>query len=148
MNDAASHPDLSITVIDDDPELLTLITMLLRRIGATTDAFLDAHDALYHLQTHTPHLIILDLMMPGVDGLEVLQRIRRISRLDRVPILILSARVDKAAIHCALASGADGYITKPYIANSLIDRVQTLLSAGRTPVAQIASRPQRSESSQ
>jgi DNA-binding response OmpR family regulator len=123
-----------IVAIDDDPELLTLIAMLLRRIGAEAKTFYDSRAALQYLKNETPDLIILDLMLPDVDGFEILRQVRAHKRFDAVPILILSAKADPSSIRRGLDNGADGYVTKPYIANSLIDRVRLLLSAGRQPL--------------
>jgi two-component system phosphate regulon response regulator PhoB/two-component system alkaline phosphatase synthesis response regulator PhoP len=85
------------------------------------------------LAKETPDLIILDLMLPDIDGFEILSRIRSDSRFDQVPVLILSAKADSDSIRRGLENGADSYVTKPYIANTLIDRVRMLLQAGRQP---------------
>lgn len=131
MSDAPTHPAPQILVVDDDPELITLITMLLRRIGATTHVAYDGSEALDLLARQVPDLIVLDLMMPDVSGYEVLEQLRQQPRFDHVPVLILSAKADPNSIRRGLGLGADGYVTKPYIANSLIDRVRLLLSTGR-----------------
>jgi DNA-binding response OmpR family regulator len=117
--------------VDDDYELLRLIIMLLRRIGAEATTFSEGHTALQYLETEVPDLIILDLMLPGVDGFEILRHIRSQPRFDQTPVLILSAKADPTTIRRGLENGADGYVTKPYIANSLIDRVRLLLNSGR-----------------
>jgi DNA-binding response OmpR family regulator len=137
VSEAPTNPAPTIVVVDDDPELLKLITMLLRRIGAEAITFYTGREALQYLQHETPDLIILDLMMPEVDGFEVLAQVRADSRFEDVPVLILSAKVDPNTIRQGLAKGADGYVTKPYIANSLIDRVRLLLSVGRQHKSQI-----------
>ncbi|MBN1565001.1 MAG: response regulator [Anaerolineae bacterium] len=129
MSESAEDP--KIVVVDDDPEILKLITMLLRRIGATTNAFHSGQEALDYLAENTPDLIILDLMMPEVDGFDVLRHVRRQIRFNRVPVLILSAKTDPNSIREGLELGADGYVTKPYIANTLIDRVRLLLDSER-----------------
>lgn len=105
--------------------------MLLRRIGATTHVAYDGSEALDLLARQVPDLIVLDLMMPDVSGYEVLEQLRQQPRFDHVPVLILSAKADPNSIRRGLGLGADGYVTKPYIANSLIDRVRLLLSTGR-----------------
>jgi len=138
---SGDHPAPRVVVVDDDLELLKLIAMLLRRIGAESQTFMDGREALSYLANEIPDLIILDMMLPDLDGLEVLRQIRAQAQLDRVPVLILSARADPSTIRKGLDGGADSYVTKPYIANSLIDRVRLLLSTGRH------SRP-RPESSQ
>jgi DNA-binding response OmpR family regulator len=120
-----------IMVIDDDYELLKLIKMLMRRIGAEAETFFDGQEALHYLETHIPDLMILDLMLPDIDGFEILTQVRGQAKFDRMPILILSAKADPISIRHGLENGADSYVTKPYIANSLIDRVKLLLSVGR-----------------
>jgi two-component system alkaline phosphatase synthesis response regulator PhoP len=83
------------------------------------------------MELETPDLVILDLMLPDIDGLEVLRQLRSQPRFDHVPVIILSAKADPITIRKGLESGADGYVTKPYIANTLIDRVRLLLGTGR-----------------
>ena len=132
MSEPATNQVPKIVVIDDDYELLKLITMLLRRIGAQTQTFLDGRSAMNYLKKETPNLIILDLMLPDVDGLEIVRVLRATQRFDTVPILILSAKADPTVIRKGLDKGADSYVTKPYIANSLIDRVKLLMTQGRS----------------
>lgn len=134
MSKPLAYTEPKIAVVDDDPELLTLITMLLRRIGADSKVFDDGKSFLAFLEVDTPDLIILDLMLPDIDGFEILRKIRAEPRFTKVPVLILSARADPTSIRRGLENGADGYVTKPYIANSLIDRVRLLLNIGRQPV--------------
>ena len=127
-------PDLSvpkILVVDDDHEILKLIAMLLRRIGAEAWTFEDGESAMKRLNQTMPDLIILDLMLPDVDGLQLLQEVRAQDRFNHVPVLILSAKADADTIREGLDLGADGYITKPYIANTLIDKVRLMLQSER-----------------
>jgi two-component system response regulator MtrA len=131
VSESLSNHAPKIVVIDDDHEVLKLIALLLRRIGAQSRTFFDGQEALNYLQLETPDLVILDLMLPDIDGLEILRQLRSQSQFDHVPIIILSARADPNTIRTGLENGADGYVTKPYIANSLIDRVRLLLGTGR-----------------
>lgn len=139
MSETPATTGPQIVVIDDDHELLKLIALLLRRIGAESQSFYDGREALQHLETHIPDLIILDLMLPDIDGFEILRQIRAQERFQAVPVLILSARADPNAIRYGLENGADSYVTKPYIANSLIDRVRLLLNVGRQTRSAAAS---------
>jgi len=139
VSTASEQPVRQIVIIDDDTELLVLMSMLMRRIDAESHTFSDSSDALEYLATHTPDFIILDLMMPGIDGFQVLHQIRIKSHLDTVPVLILSAKNDPGSIRRCLDGGADGYIVKPYIASGLIDRVRLMLAVGRK--AQPGSQP-------
>ncbi len=132
MSDSPESSIPRVVVIDDDHEILKLIVMLLRRIGAEAATFADGQSALAHLNAQTPDLIVLDLMLPDMDGFEILSQVRAQSQFNRVPVLILSAKADANSIRQGLDLGADGYITKPYIANTLIDKVRLMLHSERT----------------
>ena len=122
-----------VLIVDDETELLKLVGILLKRINVDSVPVNDGASALNWLdKSNQPDLVILDLMMPGIDGMEVLRRIRTRKEMDAMPVLILSAKADPGTIRSALDSGADGYITKTYLATSLVPRVQTLLNSGRT----------------
>ena len=120
-----------VVVIDDDPDILNLVSVLLQRVGAQTTTFADGHSAIRYLAQETPDLIVLDLMLPDVDGMDILRQIRARSRFEEVPVLVLSAKADPDTIRIALDSGADSYVTKLYITNSFLDRVRLLLTHGR-----------------
>jgi DNA-binding response OmpR family regulator len=127
-----------VLIIDDDPDLLRLVAMLLRRINAETISAKDGLTGMAAVDAEPkPDLVILDLMLPDVDGFDILQRIRSRPDYNQVPVLILSAKADPTTIRQGLDRGADGYVTKPYIANSLLDRVRVLLGARRDqPIAE------------
>ena len=131
MSEAPDNSVPKILVVDDDHEILKLIAMLLRRIGAEAWTFPDGQSALQRLSQTVPDLIILDLMLPDVDGLQILQQVRAQEQFRHVPVLILSAKADPDTIRKGLDLGADGYITKPYIANTLIDKVRLMLQSER-----------------
>jgi DNA-binding response OmpR family regulator len=131
VNQVSETPAPRIVVVDDDHEILKLIAMLLRRIGAQVQTFDDGETALAYLANEIPDLIVLDLMLPDIDGLDILRRVRAQTQFDRVLVLILSAKADPDSIRVGLDLGADGYITKPYIANSLIDKVRLMLQSER-----------------
>lgn len=126
-----------VLVIDDDPEVRKLISALLQRIGLQSILVKDGRTALTLLQEGlVPSLIILDLMMPKMDGFEVLAGIRENQNLLRIPVLILTAMADPEMIRRGLTAGADAYVAKPYIAHSLVDRVRVLVAAGRRTLPQ------------
>ncbi len=120
-----------VVVVDDDPDVLNLVSILLQRIGVQASTFADGRSAIRYLAQETPDLIILDLMLPDVDGLDILRQIRARARFEAVPVLVLSAKADPDTIRTALDNGADSYVTKLYITNSLVDRVRLLLTHGR-----------------
>lgn len=122
----------SVLVVDDDPELLQLVRILLGRSGLNVTAAPDARSAAQALsEADAPDLMILDIMMPDISGVDFLRRVRQESAFDHVPVLMLSALIDSEQIRVALEAGADRYLTKPYVANSLISIVQELLRNGR-----------------
>lgn len=120
-----------ILVVDDDPNLLLLLEKMLMRID-TSPTLLDSGTKGWELlQKEAFDLVILDLMLPDVDGFEILKRIREKSEFDEMPVLILSALADPDTISNGLELGADGYLTKPYLPNTLTSRVKALLERGR-----------------
>ncbi|HLZ21395.1 MAG TPA: response regulator transcription factor [Ktedonobacterales bacterium] len=114
----------SIVTADDDPQLLRLVTRNLELEGYAVYPASDGEEALRLIETHTPALILLDVMMPKMDGFTVLERVREFSS---VPIIILTARgLDQDKIH-GLDLGADDYLTKPFSVDELLARVRSVL---------------------
>jgi len=128
VESAAFH----VLVVDDDPELCELVHLLLNRIGVKTTSAYTATTAAKILKADLlPDLMILDLMLPDVDGLAFLAQVRARTKFDNLPVLVLSATVDPDLIKQALDAGADRYLTKPYLANNLVSAVQDLARSGR-----------------
>lgn len=121
-----------VLVVDDDPELLQLVRVLLSRIGVEAICVENANDAAqFLLKEALPDLIILDMMLPDISGVEFLRQMRSKPNFDALPVLILSALIDPDRIRAALDAGADRYLTKPYIANNLLTVVTDILRTGR-----------------
>lgn len=121
-----------ILVIDDDPELQELIRVLLNHAGMDAIPAETAAAAAQILRkSPLPDLVLLDLMLPDVSGLELLRQIRAKEVFDALPVVILSALADPEQIRDGLKAGADRYITKPYIAGNLVNTVQDVLRTGR-----------------
>ena len=119
-------------VIDDDPELQELVQVLLSSIGMITLTASTAAEGASILRTPPlPDLVVLDLMLPDVSGLELLRQMREKDVFDNLPVIILSALADPEQIRDGLKSGADRYITKPYIASNLTNVVIEVLRTGR-----------------
>lgn len=114
----------TILVVEDDPKIVHLLRMYLEREGFGVATAGDGRDALDASGRVHPSLIILDLMLPHVDGLEVCRRLRASSD---VPILILTARVDELDKLVGLSLGADDYVTKPFSPREVVARVKTIL---------------------
>lgn len=116
-----------IMVVDDEVGALTLIGIMLERGGFEVLKAGDAYAALDLLSTETPDMIILDVMMPGMDGIELCRQIRSASQTQNTPVLILSARGDAEAVQQGMAAGADDYLSKPILHHDLISKVRELL---------------------
>lgn len=124
-------PAYRVLVIDDDPDLQVLVGMLLDRLGVKSTPAETAVEGLRLLQEAPYDLVILDLMLPDMDGFDLLAVLRKDEALNTLPVLILSARADPDAISRGLELGADGYLTKPYLPHSLTSRVKEMLAQGR-----------------
>jgi len=121
-----------VLVVDDDPALQKLVSTLLQRAGMDSVGALTAASAADVLkQRPLPQVIILDMMLPDTSGIEFLKQMRSKEIFDDLPVVILSALADPDQIREALNSGADRYLTKPYIVNNLISTVQDLIRNGR-----------------
>ena len=121
-----------ILVIEDEPTLVETISYNLRRAGCDVESERDGINGLRAAQQQLPALVILDLMLPGMDGLEVCRQLRRSSS---VPILILTARNDEVDKVVGLELGADDYVTKPFSMRELMARVKAILRRKAAPPA-------------
>ncbi|MEY9858764.1 DNA-binding response OmpR family regulator [Catenulispora sp. GAS73] len=121
---AYAEPVTSILVVEDEPTLAEAIAARLRAEGFATHLAGDGPAAVRTAQEHLPDLIVLDVMLPGFDGLEVC---RRIQAERAVPVLMVTARDDESDLIEGLRTGADDYLTKPFSMRELIARVHALL---------------------
>ena len=113
--------------VDDEPDILELVSLHLRKANYRVSAFTDA-DSLYRsLAREVPDLIILDLMLPDVDGLEICRYLRGHERFASVPIIMLTAKTEEADRVIGLELGADDYVTKPFSPRELVARVRAVL---------------------
>ena len=124
----------SILVVDDDDDIRALVGELLERAGHLVIKAPDGESALKLFYSRQPDLVVLDVSMPGLDGWEVLNRIRELSD---VPVLMLTARAEELEKVRGLRAGADDYVTKPFGRQELLARVDATLRRGRSaPQAQ------------
>jgi len=114
----------TILVVDDEPNIVELAKLYLSQEGFTVEAVYNGEDALTALNTAKPALVVLDLMLPDIDGFEVCRRIRKKSD---IPILMLTARKEDVDKVVGLELGADDYLTKPFNPRELIARVKAIL---------------------
>ncbi len=120
-----------ILVIDDDPKVTVMLRRGLGYEGYTVDTALGGQEGLQLAREHSPDLVILDIMMPGMDGLEVCRRFRT---EGNVPVLMLTARDGVADRVVGLNAGADDYLVKPFAFEELLARVRALLRRGQAPL--------------
>ena len=120
-------PDAQILVVDDEPDILSVLVYHLSREGYRVTTAVNGQRALTAAATEQPDLIILDLMLPGMDGYEVLQRLRGAESTSSMPVILLTARRDEDERVKGFEVGADDYITKPFSARELTLRVEALL---------------------
>ncbi len=116
-----------ILVVDDAVDIATILTLTLRRAGFVVATAADGVDALERLAGEVPDLIVLDVMMPRLDGLEMLQRIRASPVTAAIPVLLLSARTQVADRLAGFDRGADDYLAKPFDPGEVVARVRSLL---------------------
>ncbi len=116
-----------VLIVEDDRDLVQLLRFNLEREGFKVSYATDGSLALAELRRFAPDLLILDLMLPGADGLEICRQVRQTSQFSTVPILMLTARAEEADRVVGLEIGADDYVTKPFSLRELIARVRALL---------------------
>jgi two-component system phosphate regulon response regulator PhoB len=120
-------------VVDDEPEAVELIEFNLKQAGFDVITATDGTEALKCARTHLPALVVLDLMLPEVDGLEVCKRLRRDDATAGIPILMLTARAAEVDRVVGLELGADDYVTKPFSPRELVLRIKKILQRGQKP---------------
>lgn len=116
-----------ILIVDDDPNLVISLEFLMRREGYEVQVVRDGQEALEAIERDRPALMLLDVMMPRKNGFEVCEAIRARSELDRMKILILSAKGRETDIAKGLALGANAYMTKPFSTQELTRTVAEML---------------------
>ncbi|HEY8749558.1 MAG TPA: response regulator transcription factor [Tepidisphaeraceae bacterium] len=117
----------TILVIDDEKDLIELVRYNLEKDGFDVIAATDGQAGLEVVKKHRPDLVVLDLMMPGLDGLQICQQLRADPRSGRIPLIMLTAKATEADRVVGLELGADDYITKPFSPREVLARVKAVL---------------------
>jgi len=117
-----------ILIVDDEPTIVNTVQAYLEREGYTVYTAVDGFAALKAARAFQPDLVVLDIMLPGMDGIEVL---RRLGQESDVYVLMLTARADETDKVVGLSVGADDYLTKPFSPRELVARVKAILRRGR-----------------
>jgi DNA-binding response OmpR family regulator len=121
-----SAPVRKALVVEDDPDIVELLVHYLRAEGFAVDALGDGKKALERLRLEGYDLLVLDLQLPGLDGLSLCAEVRRDKRMRDVPVVMLTARGDEADRIVGLEMGADDYVVKPFSPKELVARVRAL----------------------
>ena len=124
-----------ILVVDDEPDAVELVAFNLKAAGFDVIAAEDGETALSKARNFAPNLVVLDVMLPSVDGLEVCKILRRDPATSGLPIIMLTAKAGEIDRVLGLELGADDYVTKPFSPRELVLRIKNLLSRRETPTA-------------
>lgn len=125
-------PELTwVLVADDDQDIRDLVTFKLKQAGFSLRAADDGVSALAAIEADPPDLAVLDVMMPGLSGIDVLRKVREDERLRGVRVILLTARSRDSDVDAGFATGADDYIIKPFSPRELLHRVNTVLARPR-----------------
>ena len=120
-------PRARILLVDDEPDILRLLSYNLKKRGYQTDEVRDGEEALRRVREHSYQLIILDLMLPGLSGMEICRILKQNPKTSSVPVIMLTARSEEMDKVAGLESGAEDYITKPFGVREFLARVKTAL---------------------
>ena len=142
MTEETSTAAARILVVEDEPVINQAVTDRLRAEGFLVEQAHDGPGAVAAFEEHAPDLVVLDLMLPGFDGLEVC---RRIQASRPVPVLMLTARDDETDLLVGLAVGADDYVTKPFSMREVVARIRALLRRVERAAALAASGDARTD---
>lgn len=115
-----------VLIAEDEANIVESLTFILGREGFDVSTVADGEAALRSLRHDAPDLLILDVMMPRLNGFELLKKIRADARLQRLPVIVLTAKTQARDREAAVAVGADAYMTKPYSNSEVVEQVRRL----------------------
>ena len=117
------HTSMKVAVVDDDPELVQSVKVILKVAGAQVFGARNGISGYLMIRRERPDVVLLDIMMPDMDGFEVCRKLKLDSITKGIPIIFLTARSGQAHIDMGLSLGAQGYITKPFEHDDLVDKI-------------------------
>jgi CheY-like chemotaxis protein len=129
---ASMDKNKTIMVVDDNPDIITIVKTILEGKGYSVLSASSGAELLNMLKVQNPDLIILDIMMPEMDGLEVLSRLKAMSETAKIPVILLTAKVQYEDVLGGYKLGADYYITKPFTSTQLVNGINLLLGEGKS----------------
>ncbi len=121
----------TIMVVDDNPDIITIVRTILEGKGYSVMSAYSGPELLTLLEGQKPDLIVLDIMMPQMDGLEVLTRLKGAADTASIPVILLTAKVQYEDVLGGYKLGADYYITKPFTSTQLLNGINLLLGEGK-----------------
>ena len=124
---------LRILLVDDEPSIVKMVGKRLEVEGFEVTVAMDGQEGLQKAQSQQQDLIILDLMLPKLNGYEVCGLLKRDSRYEKIPIIMLSARTQEKDEKEGLAAGANVFMTKPFKSQELVERIKALLQGAPAP---------------
>ena len=123
-----------VLLAEDEPNIVESLTFLVERAGFAVDVATTGPEALAAVEAAPPDVLVLDVMLPGIDGLEVLRRLRGAQATATLPVLMLTAKGQREDRENALSAGADQFMTKPFSNAALLDAVRQLAQGRASPV--------------
>src|SRR5215217_1350549 len=123
---SASH-NKKVLIIEDEKDILQLVKLYLEKEGFRTVTAMTGIEGLEQVKAENPDLVVLDLMLPGMDGLEICKRLRSKRETAMLPVIMLTAKAEESDTIVGLELGADDYVTKPFSPKTLVARVKALL---------------------
>lgn len=121
-------------IVDDDDEMINAVRLMLRMLGLDVEAYRDARSAARRVMDgHRPHVLILDINMPEVTGIDMLEFVRRRQDFERIPVLMLSSETTDVQVDEALSLGADAFVFKPVTIEELEGALRKAFQARRPP---------------
>ncbi len=120
-----------VLVVDDDPEVVTLVEYKLNQQGFGVESAGDGQQALDKVAADPPELILLDIMMPGLSGLDVLENLRSNGATVQIPVIMLTAKAQEDDVARGFSLGADDYIIKPFSLKELMSRINAVLTRAK-----------------
>ena len=125
---------MRVLIVDDDPDMVMVLGMLMKVNGITALKAFGGVEGLEKARTDKPDVILLDIMMPDMDGYEVMKELRSDKTTKGIPVVFLTARTDEEYKERAETLGADGYITKPYDRDSLMETIRRVAGSQTAPM--------------
>ena len=122
-----------ILLVDDEPSIVKMVGKRLEIEGYQVVVAMDGEEALAKVETEMPNLIILDFMLPKMNGYEVCSTLKKNPKFQLIPILLFTAKAMESGEKLEAACGANGYVRKPFRAQELLEKIRALLAAGSAP---------------